>query len=231
MKPDLPVDPWTFQRSREPTILVSSAIFALAVAAVIFFPSWGSFLILVPLFTLWVLILYFFRDPDREPLNQPGLVVGPCDGEVVSIEKVREDRYLQADMIRISIFLSVFDVHVQRVPLGGKVTLVDHQPGQYLQAFRPEASEVNEYIAMQIDTPCGILLVKQIAGILARRCINYSRPGDRVKTGQRYGLIKFGSRVDFYLPPQADLKITHGDKVFGGLTPIAYLPVNHDEEG
>jgi phosphatidylserine decarboxylase len=231
MKSYSPVDNWAFQRSREPTILLCTAFFALAVAAVIFVPSWLSSLLLVLLFSLWVLIMFFFRDPDRDALNHPGLVVGPCDGEVVSIEKEREDRYLGSDTIRISMFLSIFDVHVQRIPLGGEVTLIDHQPGGHLQAFKSEASEVNEYIAMKIDTPCGILLVKQIAGILARRCINYSRPGDQVETGQRYGLIKFGSRVDLYLPPQADLKITHGDKVVGGLTPIAHLPFKINEEG
>jgi phosphatidylserine decarboxylase len=187
-----------------------------------------SIFLLVLASFIWGLILYFFRDPDRNPQGQAGLVVGPCDGEVVSIDRLVENLYLNTETVRISIFLSVFNVHVQRIPLAGEVTLVDHRPGRFLQAFRPEASDVNEYIAMQIDTPYGVLLVKQIAGILARRCINYCQPGEQVKAGQRFGLIKFGSRVDLFLPQQAEVRVNIGDRVLGGLTPIAQLDILND---
>ena len=116
-------------------------------------------------------------------------------------------------------FLDVTDVHVQRVPLGGKVTVVDHVPGKKLQAFRPEASTENEFIAMGLDTPYGEILVKQIAGILARRCVNYASVGDSLTTGQRYGLIRFGSRIDLYFPTDAELLVEIGDRVYGGLNP------------
>ncbi|MCA9933479.1 MAG: phosphatidylserine decarboxylase family protein [Anaerolineales bacterium] len=172
---------------------------------------------------IWLLILYFFRDPNRQTDAKPGLVVSPADGEIVAIIRERENRYLNADTIRISIFLSVTNVHVQRSPLNGRVTLVDHQPGKFLQAFRPEASDINEYIAMIIDTPYGPLLVKQIAGILARRCVNPMQIGDTLQTGQRFGLIRFGSRVDIFLPPNAQLLARIGDTVHGGLTPLAQL--------
>lgn len=172
---------------------------------------------------IWLLILYFFRDPNRRFSGDPALFLSPGDGEIVDIVAEREERYLQADVIRISIFLSIVDVHVQRVPIAGQVTKVDHQPGQFLQAFKPEASDVNEYIALQLETNHGPVLIKQIAGILARRCVNYLRPGQQVARGQRLGLIKFSSRVDIFLPRNAQLLITVGDKVYGGLTPIARL--------
>lgn len=172
---------------------------------------------------IWLILLYFFRDPNRPIAAEPGVMVSPADGEIVAIEREQETRYLQAEVIRISIFLSLFDVHVQRVPLRGTVTRVDHQPGKFLQAFRPEASDVNEFIAMVVEGEYGRYLVKQIAGILARRCVNQVSPGQAVRTGQRFGLIRFSSRVDLCLPPDAALLIQVGDKVVGGVTPIAHL--------
>jgi phosphatidylserine decarboxylase len=168
-------------------------------------------------------IVFFFRDPDRQPVREPGLVVGPADGVVVGIDLVEESQYLNTQTLRVSMFLSLWDVHVQRAPLGGTVKLVEHQSGKFLQAFREEASEVNEYIAMVIETDFGPIMVKQISGIVARRCMNYARPGDSVDTGQRYGHIKFGSRVDLFLPPEAEVLVKVGDKVSGGLTRIAQL--------
>jgi len=221
---------WKFNRRQEPVILVSTFLIILIAVTTVLNFGWLTVALLILISTAWILILYFFRDPDRVPLAQPGLVVGPGDGEVVSINKVKEVRYLNMETIQISIFLSVFDVHVQRSPLAGVVDKVDHQPGKFLQAFRPEASDVNEYIAMQIDTPYGKILVKQIAGILARRCINYAQVGDQLKSGQRYGHIKFGSRVDLFLPPQAEVQIKVGDKVYGGLTPIAQLHFQNNEK-
>ena len=180
-------------------------------------------LFFAPITALFLLVLYFFRDPNRTPTQGEGLVVSPGDGEIVNIVAEQETTYLGQEVIRISIFLSLFDVHVQRTPIAGIVHQIKHRPGKFLQAFRPEASEVNEYIAMVIDTPYGRVLVKQIAGILARRCVNYTREGDNLATGQRFGLIRFSSRVDLFLPPNANLLIKIGDKVYGGITPIAQL--------
>ena len=172
---------------------------------------------------IWGIILYFFRDPDRAPVKEPGLVVGPADGVVVSIEPFEEEKYLQTRTIRVSMFLSIWDVHVQRAPLGGLVKLVSHQPGKFLQAFKPEASEVNEYIAMVIETEYGPVMVKQISGIMARRCVNFANPGDKLETGMRFGHIKFGSRVDLFLPSNVEVLVKVGDKVRGGLTRIAQM--------
>ncbi|HSM55333.1 MAG TPA: phosphatidylserine decarboxylase [Candidatus Sulfomarinibacteraceae bacterium] len=172
---------------------------------------------------IWALVLYFFRDPNRNVAHAPGLVVSAGDGEIVDIRREREDEYLRAEAIRISTFLSITDVHVQRAPISGRVTQVTHRPGRFLQAFRPEASTENEHIAMTIETPQGPVLVKQIAGIMARRCVNYVQPGVCVQTGQRFGLIRFGSRVDLFLPPTAEILVGIGAKVKGGLTPVAHL--------
>ncbi|WP_420631101.1 phosphatidylserine decarboxylase [Candidatus Leptofilum sp.] len=220
---------WPFAEGGGGTIAFFTILLATAVFLWFQFTNWGAGLFLLLAAFLWLLILYFFRDPNRQIKAQPGLVVGPGDGEVVEIIKMTEDRFLQAEVIRMSMFLDITDVHVQRVPLAGKVALVQHQPGKFLQAFRPEASELNEFIAMVTDSEgYGRILTKQIAGIVARRCLNYLKPGDVVQTGQRFGLIRFSSRVDLFLPPTAQMLVKVGDKVTGGITPIAQLKKDHE---
>jgi phosphatidylserine decarboxylase len=214
---------WPFAEGGGSTILVVSLLQLLAILLWLRFTNLAAGIFLFLMSCLWLLILYFFRDPNRQVVNEPGCVIGPGDGEVVEIVHEREEQYLQADAIRISMFLDITDVHIQRIPLSGQVKLVRYQPGKFLQAFRPEASDVNENIAMVIEGEYGRILIKQIAGILARRCVNKMRPGDIVQTGQRFGLIKFSSRLDLFLPPDAQLLVTIGDKVYGGLTPIAQL--------
>jgi phosphatidylserine decarboxylase len=216
--------PWIFAEGGGSTILIVVAIVALALVLWLIWPD--SVLLDVLLFVVAigaVFILYFFRDPNRKVAAEPGVVVSPADGKVVEIVEEDESLYLQEPVCRLSIFLSVFDVHVQRAPIGGEVALVEHRPGAFLQAFRPEASDVNEFVAMIINTKYGRVLVKQIAGILARRCVNYAEVGDSLAKGQRFGLIKFGSRVDLFLPPGAQFLVEVGDQVYGGLTPVARL--------
>jgi phosphatidylserine decarboxylase len=220
---------WPFAEGGGGTIALFTILLATAVFLWFQFTNWAAGLFLLLATFLWLLILYFFRDPNRTVEAKPGLVLGPGDGEVVEISPMTEDRFLQTEVIRMSMFLDVTDVHVQRVPLAGKVTLVQHQPGKFLQAFKPEASELNEFIAMVTDSgEYGLLLTKQIAGILARRCLNYLQPGDVVQTGQRFGLIRFSSRVDLFLPPTAKMLVKVGDKVVGGITPIAQLRKSHE---
>ncbi len=214
---------WPFAEGGGATIGIVTLVWGTAVFLYVRCKNLGTGVFLSLISGLWLIILYFFRDPKRQTLNEPGLVVGPGDGEIVEITPFHELKYLQENTVRISMFLSVTDVHVQRVPLGGKVTLVDHRPGKKLQAFRPEASDVNEYIAMMTESEYGRVLVKQIAGILARRCVNYMQPGQSVTTGQRYGLIRFGSRIDLFLPTNANILVKVGDRVTGGITPIAQL--------
>jgi phosphatidylserine decarboxylase len=215
---------WPFAEGGGATIVVATAFFMGAAVLWFWRPGWLSGLLLVLATALWLLILYFFRDPKRQSPAEPGLVLSPGDGEVVAVVEGCEERYLKETVRRVSIFLSVTDVHVQRSPVTGRVALVEHRPGKFLQAFRPEASEVNESIAMIIESDAGRLLVKQIAGILARRCVNYAQVGDELTAGQRFGLIRFGSRVDLFLPLEAQVVVAVGDRVAGGLTPIARFP-------
>ena len=220
---------WPFAEGGGGTIAFFTTLLAAAVFFWFQYTNWAAGLFLMAAAFLWLLILYFFRDPNREIVAKPGLVLGPGDGEVVEISTTVEERFLQAETIRMSMFLDITDVHVQRIPLAGKVTLVQHQPGKFLQAFRPEASEVNEFIAMVTESEgYGRILTKQIAGILARRCVNYLKPGDAVQTGQRFGLIRFSSRVDLFLPLTAKMLVKVGDRVAGGITPIAQLQKAHE---
>ena len=163
----------------------------------------------------------FFRDPERTIPQTPGAVVSPADGRVHEIE-------MAAGHHRISIFLSVTDVHVNRAPYGGKVTEVTYRPGRFVPAYRAEASRENESNHMTLDTPHAVIAVKQIAGILARRIVCRARLGDVLERGQRYGLIRFGSRTDLSLPADADVIAQVGDKVRGGETILAYLKVPRD---
>lgn len=221
MEKDARIESWGFKKWSDVNILGPTLFFIVGIGLQLLYSNIFTTVYLVLITVIWLVVLYFFRDPDREVVKEPGLIMGPCDGTVVGITTMQEDRYLKAETVRISIFLSLISVHVQRIPLAGKISLVDHQPGGFVQAYKPQASQTNDYIAMVVDTPYGQILVKQIAGILARRCVNYAKPGHVVETGQRYGLIKFGSRVDIFVPPHAKTLVSEGDKVFGGLTRIA----------
>jgi phosphatidylserine decarboxylase len=172
--------------------------------------STGSVLLVLTLF-----VLFFFRDPERTVPEGKGVVVSPADGRVIVIKDVFEPDYLKQDVKQISIFLSVFNVHVNRVPCGGTVEVVKYNPGKFHVASVDKASLANEQTAMVISSGKDKILVKQIAGLIARRIVCYAKPGDAVKTGERYGLIRFGSRVDIFLPKDAELKVKVGDRVKG----------------
>jgi phosphatidylserine decarboxylase len=223
--------PWIFAEGGETTIL---AVVAIVLGALVLWLIWPDSLLLdLLLFAVAiaaVFILYFFRDPNRRVAREPQVVVAPADGKVVAIVEEHEPVYLKDSVCRMSIFLSVFDVHVQRAPVQGEVVLVEHRPGAFLQAFRPEASDVNEFVAMIINSKYGRVMVKQIAGILARRCVNYAEVGETLAKGQRFGLIKFGSRVDLFLPPGSRFLVQVGDQVYAGLTPVARLGREEDHE-
>ncbi|MDX1689147.1 MAG: phosphatidylserine decarboxylase [Candidatus Promineifilaceae bacterium] len=214
---------WPFAEGGGPTLALATLLWSGVLALWRARPSLASRLLATVATGLWLLVLYFFRDPNRRPVTGEGLVVSAGDGEVVAIEPEREEEFLKCEAVRISVFLSILDVHVQRAPISGTVTMVEHRPGKFLQAFRPEASTENEFIAMNIETANGDVLVKQIAGIMARRCVNYTRPAQQIAIGQRIGLIRFGSRVDVFLPPDAEILTTVGDHVRGGVTPMARL--------
>jgi phosphatidylserine decarboxylase len=223
--------PWLFAEGGGGTLLIAVAVVAGAFALWLIWPE--SLLLDLLLFVVAiaaVFVLYFFRDPNRRIAREPGIVVAPADGKVVAIVEEHEPIYLKEYICRLSIFLSIFDVHVQRAPIDGQVALVEHRPGAFLQAFRPEASDVNEFVAMIINSKYGRIMVKQIAGILARRCVNYAEVGETLEKGQRFGLIKFGSRVDLLLPPGSRFLVQVGDQVYAGLTPVAHLALEEEDE-
>lgn len=172
---------------------------------------------------LTIFVLFFFRDPERPIPEGDGVVVSPADGRVIVVKDVYETDYLKSKAKQVSIFLSVFNVHVNRVPMSGKVETVKYNPGRFHIASVDKASTDNEQTAMVISTGKGGILVKQIAGLIARRIVCYAKPGDVVKTGERYGLIRFGSRVDIFLPEGTELKVGLGDRIKGGRDVIGVL--------
>ena len=165
--------------------------------------------------------LGFFRDPDRTAPDLPGAVLAPADGRVMVITEALDSWVGPA--VRVSIFLSPLDVHVNRAPIGGLVKNVEYVAGRFLAAYRPEASEQNERCAMSLDGDRARLTVTQISGVLARRIVCRVRPGDTVRAGERYGLIRFGSRTDLVLPRGTDLRVQVGDRVRGGESVMGVL--------
>ncbi len=226
MNVDPRVQGWSFNKSREGSILVISVLLSLAVIILLIYPGLISGFFALITFSLWAVVLYFFRDPERKVPGDPNIFYSPGDGVVSDITPFREEEYLDIEFVRVGIFLSVFDVHVQRAPIEGEVDFITHKMGKNLPAFNPSASGENAQILMGLKTRFGLILVKQISGILARKCYNYARIGDRLQSGQRYGLIKFGSRVELYLPDNARLLCDIGDKVKGGISGIAEMAEN-----
>jgi len=191
------------------------------VTALLFALGWKNTAVVSLALTLFV--LYFFRDPERTVPQGAGAVVSPADGRVIVVKDIFEPTYLKQEVKQISIFLSVFNVHVNRSPISGTVETVKYNPGKFHVASVDKASLDNEQTAMVILDGKHKVLVKQIAGLIARRIVCYAKPGDAIRTGERYGLIRFGSRVDIFLPRDADLKVKVGDRVSGARDIIAVL--------
>lgn len=169
-------------------------------------------------------VAFFFRDPERTGERGPGLYLAPADGEVMAVDRVLEPDYIQGPAVRVSIFLSVLDVHVQRSPVGGVVEHVEHRPGRFAAAWSEQAGTENERVTLGIDTGEERVVVRQIAGLVARRIVTYVEEGDQVEQGERIGLIRFGSRVDAYLPADVELHVGAGDRVLAGVTVLAAEP-------
>jgi phosphatidylserine decarboxylase len=179
---------------------------------------------------LWVLFaaftFYFFRDPDPMVPTGPNLVIAPGHGKVDAIDTVTEADFMGGECRRISVFLSVIDIHVQCAPVTGRVAHFKHTPGQYVSAMRADSAQFNENVLIGFDVaepPGEKIGIRLIAGLIARRIVPWVGPGDAVQRGDRISLIQFGSRVDVYLPHRAQIKINLGDRVIGGETVIASL--------
>jgi phosphatidylserine decarboxylase len=178
----------------------------------------GQHIIAIILFLLAAFILWFFRDPNREIPTDPATIVSPADGQVLV---VADENFGERPGHRISIFLAIWNVHVNRSPMAGKLAKVDYRPGKFHMAMKPAASVENEQNVIHLDTPKGEIVFKQIAGLIARRVILWKKVGDEVARGERVGLVRFGSRVDLWLPFEAEILVKRGDHVAGGSSILA----------
>ena len=189
-----------------------------ALAATVLWGAWSW-----PLWLIALFILQFFRDPPRDIPQQAGVVLSPADGRIVKVERT-QDEYLKREAIKISVFMNVFNVHSNRSPVDGAVQQIWYNPGKFVNADLDKASTENERNALWLKTPGGQdVTCVQVAGLIARRILCYVQAGDVLARGQRYGFIRFGSRVDVYLPLTATVKVVIGDKVSASSTILAIL--------
>ena len=177
--------------------------------------------LLCVLLLLLVFTLSFFRDPDRTTPPGDNVVIAPADGKIIEIKPVTEDEYLHAEVVQVSIFMSPLNVHVNRYPLNGKVGYFRYVPGEFLAAFEGKASLRNERTHIGVENSYGRVLMKQIAGFVARRIVAEVQVGDRTTAGARFGMIKFGSRVDVLVDKKADIRVKLGERTVAGETIIA----------
>ena len=186
--------------------------------------SWPLWLMAFVLTLIAIWVAYFFRDPERIGERGDRLVVAPADGKVVQIIEVDEPAFLKSRAIQISIFMNVFNVHVNRYPVSGTVGYVHYNPGKFLNAAADKASLENEQSSVGIETERYRVLVRQIAGLIARRIVTYSKVGDPAKQGDRFGLIRFGSRVDVFVPVGSKVLVSTGQTTTAGVTLVAEMP-------
>jgi phosphatidylserine decarboxylase len=204
-----------------PFVIIAEAI---AAAALYFAVTRGSAWLWIlfgalGLVALWV--PWFFRDPEREGPRGDGLVISPADGKVVLIREVDEPSFVRGKALRVSVFMNIFSVHVNRYPVSGTVKYVHYNPGKFLNAAVEKSSLENEQSSVGIESRGARVLVRQIAGLVARRIITYSRDGDAAAQGARFGIIRFGSRVDVFVPTHWTLKVKEGDQALAGMTVLA----------
>ena len=211
--------------AREGLIFIGIGIILAAVAltAAVVWRSWPLWLVAFVLMILALWVAYFFRDPERAGERGGGLVIAPADGKVVMITEVDEPAFLHGKALRISIFMNVFNVHVNRYPVSGTVRFVHYNPGKFLNAATDKSSLENEQMSVGIENGNLRVLVRQIAGLVARRIVTYSREGDVVEQGERMGIIRFGSRVDVFLPTSSTPAVQVGEATLAGSSVIARL--------
>jgi len=212
---------------KEGRVIVAISLFLSLIAVAVssrYLPHQLTYIISLISIVVMVLVLRFFRVPSRRPFLDDKTVTAPCDGKVVVIENLNhEAEYLDGPALQISIFMSIHDVHINFIPIDGEIGYLKYHPGRYLLARHPKSSSLNERFSTGIETPFGNILIRQIAGYVARRIRCYASVGRRAIQGKELGFIKFGSRVDLFLPPGADVKVDLNQRVMGGVTPIARL--------
>lgn len=198
-------------------------IFFLAVTVFIAFLGIGWLLFLSALITFFT--IWFFRNPERHFLEEDRVVISPADGKVIKVEDIEMNGEMAGKFKKISIFMNIFNVHVNRMPYNGKIAAINYHEGKFVSANLDKASSDNERNAIQIRTDDGLVIwTVQIAGLIARRIVCWVKAGDTLKKGERFGLIRFGSRVDVYLPEDSRMTVKIGEKVKAGETVLGYLP-------
>ena len=200
--------------------LLAVAAFALALAR----RSWSLWLLAIIITVLALWVAYFFRDPERSGERGPHIVVAPADGKLIMVTEVDEPAFIGGRATRLSIFMNVFNVHVNRYPVDGTVEYVHYNKGKFLNAAAEKSSLENEQSSVGVQSGSSRILVRQIAGLIARRIVTYSKVGESVKQGDRMGLIRFGSRVDVFIPTDAKLRVKLGTLTTAGSTVLAELP-------
>lgn len=212
-------------RAGVPTIILVLFVSLILVMLGLFLESWWSYVLYVIAIGISGFVLFFFRDPERtSPDNKDELLLAPADGKIITIKEIQEPKYLNQNCRSISIFLSAMDVHVNRYPLSGKVEYVKYHPGKYLAAWNDKASTENERAEFGVKHPSGIkVFYRQITGIMARRIIYKTKENDEVTAGDRFGIMKFGSRMDICIPPEIELEVKEGQRTVAGETVIARL--------
>lgn len=182
-----------------------------------FLPEWLAYILSASVAVLWGIVIYFFRDPERETPQGENLIISPADGKVVLIKEIEEDVYLKTKATQISIFLSPLNVHVNRNPISGKLEYLKYHPGKYLMAWDENASIENERADFGVLHGSGTkLFFKQITGFLARRIVYHIKEGDDLVAGDRFGMMKFGSRMDVIIPGNVDIQVKEGDRTWAG---------------
>lgn len=207
---------------------LSIILFLLLLAVITTGGVWisGNFIFIFVAGLCWLIFLftlYFFRDPERQVPPEQGIIVSPADGKIISIEQVRESEFIGNNTRKISIFMSPIDVHINRIPISGTIAYFRYMHGKFFAAYNPKASAMNEQTVIGIENQRIKILFKQIAGILARRIICNLGENQLVETGQRFGLIKYGSRVEIFLPPEVKLTVKEGQKAIGGETILGII--------
>ena len=205
------------------TILEARWILAILAGAALVSCLFSGWLVLL-FFVLILYTLFFFRDPERVVPADPKVVVAAADGRVADITEIEEPELLKTKTLRVGIFLSIFDVHTNRAPVDGKIIYRARREGVYFDARRPECSEKNEALTWGFENPLALIVVRQLTGAIARRIVAWAEVGDELHKGDRFGMIRFGSRTEIYLPLAADVLVKVGDHVAGGSTIIARLP-------
>lgn len=201
--------------------IVTAIVFYLSIS---FIDHWVSYIIEATFLVMWAIVIYFFRDPERTPPKGENLIISPADGKVVLIKKIEEDVYIKKPATQISIFLSPLDVHVNRNPISGKLEYLKYHPGKYLMAWDENASNLNERADFGVLHTSGTkLFFKQITGFLARRIVYHIKEGDDLIAGERFGMMKFGSRMDVIVPENVDIQVKVGDRTWAGRSTLGEI--------